>query len=192
MIERESFAVVMAGFADRFGRALSPATAEMYYELLSGALSTEEFLAGARILFQHHPYNAWPPPQAFIDAVKPKAAAKLNAAEVFEHILSIDSNVYTPIDERFQKILALGPVAVRAYRAAGGRREFENVLVDDVKWLSNRFVEAFEAASAEDAAQTEARIALEAVDPAAAQLIAQTATKLGAPIAKQLGEKKSA
>jgi hypothetical protein len=67
VIDRKVFAGVMGGFADRFGRALAPATADMYYDILAAELTTEEFLAGARIVFQKHTYNAWPAPQLFID-----------------------------------------------------------------------------------------------------------------------------
>jgi hypothetical protein len=186
VIDRKVFAGVMGGFADRFGRALAPATADMYYDILAAELTTEEFLAGARIVFQKHTYNAWPAPQLFIDAAKPKPAPKLSGAEIFERILSIDGNIYTPIGERVRAIALLGPVAERAYRAVGGRREFENVLEDDVKWLRQRFLEVFESAASNEAAQREAAVAFAALDPAAKDLVSDLASKLVAPEPKQI------
>lgn len=186
MIDRKVFAGVMGGFADRFGRALAPATADMYYDILTSELTTEEFLAGARIVFAKHPYNSWPAPQFIIDAAKPKPAPKLSGAEIFEHILSIDGNIYTPIADRLHAIMLLGPVAERAYRAVGGRREFENVLEDDAKWLRQKFLEEYEFAASHAAAEREAAVAFAALDPAAKDLIGDLATRLAQPVPKKL------
>ena len=177
MIELAAFTSVMSTFADRFGmgKVLAPATATAYYEILTENLTTTEFLAAAKLLFQHHPYNAWPPPQAFIDAVKPKGSALLSAAEAFEALLVIDGNIYQPPAERYARIAALGPLAMRAYRAVGGRREFENVLEADVKYLRQRFVEAYQQAATTDAAEEAARVALDAVDERASHLITELA-----------------
>jgi hypothetical protein len=183
MIDRTVFANVFTGFADRFGlgKVLSSQTANGYYELLSEHLTTQEFLAASRLIFLTHPYNTWPSPQEFIDAVKPGDPPSLVAGEVFEKILAIDSNIYTPIPERMAAITALGPVALRAYRAAGGRRNFENALEEDVHWLRKDFVEKFEDAALFEVAEERARVALDKVDNRASQFILDVAAKRALP-----------
>lgn len=163
MIERMAFARVMGGFADRIGRALAPETAEMYYDVLASELTTDQFMAGARIVFRSHTYNTWPSPQQFIDAIKPKASASLDAADVFETVLEIVNRTSLDWSERQRQIMALGPIVERAYRAAGGRREMECVPVESVPFTRRRFVEAFEHATENEARQSDAAGALEAV-----------------------------
>lgn len=181
MIDRPAFARVMGVFADRIGRPLAPETAELYYAVLSADLETDEFLAGARVVFQVHRFNTWPAPQQFIDAARPPAAIALAAGELFERVLAIAANAYTPLAERTAQIAALGADVERAYRAAGGRREFENVLEADVKWLRKAFCESYQAAVIDTEARRSAHVALAAVDATARDLIDQAAEQLGIP-----------
>jgi hypothetical protein len=181
VIDRHAFAKVMGGFADKIGRALAPETSEMYYDVLSESLTTDEFLAGARIVFRTHAYNVWPPAQLFIDAIKPKEQAKLSAAEVFERVLEIAAPSGVPFADRDARIVALGPLAVRAFRAAGGRREFEDVLEADVKWIRKAFIDAYDMATTESVSERDARVALAAVDATIAPLIQSTAAALSLP-----------
>lgn len=167
MIDRVAFARVMGGFADRIGRALAPETAEMYFDVLASALTTDEFLAGARIVFRTHRYNTWPEPEQFIAAAKPLPVAALSGAEAFEQVLSLAND--PRIADRNTRIACLGPLVERAYRAAGGYREFANVLEADVKWLRRSFIEAYEMA-ADSAART---------NDAATSLAAISAPRLG-------------
>lgn len=180
-IDRVAFARVMGGFADRIGRPLAPETADMYLDVLSEALTTEEFLAGARIVFRTHRFNTWPAPEQFVEAVKPQSAPELAAAEIFERVLAIAANAYRPYSERLAEITALSAVAARAYHAAGGRRDFETVLEADVPWLRKRFVERYEEAMDEAAKRHQAHVALAAVEPTVHALITDTANRLGMP-----------
>lgn len=151
MIDRPQFAKVMGVFADRIGRALAPATAEEYYLALSLALTTEEFVVGARIVFRTHQFNTWPAPIQFINAAKPEPEDTLMAAEAFEQALEIMGDSRVPLMTRKAQVEALGPATARAFRAAGGIREFQTVLLDQVPWLRNRFVDAYEAATSDEA-----------------------------------------
>ena len=191
MIDRKMFALVMGSFADRIGRPLAPVTAKLYYAILNDELrSTEEFLAAARIVFQQHRYNTWPAPQLLVDAVRPPATDathQLAAGETFETVLSILSNVYVPIGEREQKVKVLGPIAERAYRAAGGRRDFENVLDDDVKWLRMRYIEAYVAAASDHAARTAAELALGDADDVVRELVDRTLGTMGTRLQRRIG-----
>lgn len=140
----------MGVFADKIGRALAPATAEEYFLALSIALTTEEFVAGARVVFRTHQFNTWPAPAQFIDAAKPKPEITLLAAEAFEQALDIMGDSRVPVGTRKAQVEALGPATTRAFRAAGGIREFQMVLLDQVPWLRNRFVEAYGAATSDE------------------------------------------
>ena len=162
MIDRLAFAKVMGGFADKIGRAVAPETAEMYFDVLGEALTTDEFLAGARIVFRSHGYNTWPSPEQFIAAAKPQTASTLTGAEAFEKVLSVTND--PRIADRNALILAMGPTVERAYRAAGGYREFANVLEADVKWLRKSFVEAYELAADSEVREADASRALATVN----------------------------
>lgn len=165
MIDKLAFAKVMGGFADRIGRALAPETAEMYFDVLNDALSTEEFLAGARIVFRSHAYNTWPAPQQFIDAGRPAIIPALDAGEAFERVIEIvNRTTQTPNwSDRLREILLLGPVVERAFRAAGGRRDTEHIPVESVPFVRRRFVEAYEHAAEADRHGAELAGALAAV-----------------------------
>lgn len=170
MIDPAAFAKVMGAFADKIGRPLQADTAALYYDVLSEALDSNEFLAGARVVFRNHSYNTWPAPHQFIDAVKPKGSPALDAGDAFEKLIGAQH------PDRIA--LGLGPVAMRAFRAAGGRREFTAVLESDVHWLRRRFVEAYEHAARVHDAEGQAHVALAAVDPSAVALIDDVSAKL--------------
>lgn len=174
MIDPAVFARVMGGFADKIGRALAPETSAMYYDVLSESLTSEEFLAGARIVFRNHSYNTWPAPHQFIDAVKPKGAPLLDGADIFEQLVGKQH------PERIA--LGMGPEVMRAFRAAGGRREFVDVLEQDVKWLRQRFVEAYEHAVTHHEAEHQAHVALAAVDPTIRAMVDKIAEAKSLPV----------
>lgn len=184
MIDRTEFAKVMGVFADRIGRPLAPATAEVYFETLGEALTTEEFVAGARIVFRAHTFNTWPAPQQFIDAVRPGQDPALAGAEMFEDVVKAVGSMYDDHNARVQRLAALGPIAERAYRAAGGYRDFVNVLEKDRPFLRNRFVEAFVAATEEQTRHGQALAALDrgALDPVVENLVTGTVKKLARPL----------
>lgn len=181
MIEREQFAKVMGAFADRIGRALTPFTYDVYYDTLSESLTTGEFLAGARIVFKTHTFNTWPAPQQFIDAIKPPAQHALKAAELFEQCRRIVAHHgYTKALAAKAEIDQLGPAVARAFRAAGGIREFTNALEEQVPFLRHRFTDAFEAAATETEQRDRAATALDAgaLDPRVLGLVKDTTRSL--------------
>lgn len=180
MIDRLQFAKVMGVFADKIGRALAPATAEEYYLALSLALTTDEFVAGARVVFRTHEFNTWPAPIQFIRAAKPEPEDTLLAAEAFEQALEIMGDSRVPIMTRKAQVEALGPATARAFRAAGGVREFQMVLLDQVPWLRNRFVDAYEAATSDEAKAEHALAAgvpHEALDPRVSGMVKELTTR---------------
>jgi hypothetical protein len=187
VIDRLQFAKVMGVFADRLGRALAPATAEEYYLALSLALTTEEFVAGARVVFRTHQYNTWPAPIQFIRAANPLPENNLLAAEAFEAALEIMSDSRVPMLTRKAQVDALGPATARAFRAAGGVRDFQLVLLDQIPWLRNRFVEAYEAAASDE---SKAEHALSAgvphatLDPRVGAMVKQLAGQYSRPEAR--------
>lgn len=180
MIDREEFAKVMAVFSDKIGRALKPPTFDAYLDTLSESLTTEEFLAGARIVFKTHQFNTWPAPQQFVDAAKPKVPVALEAGEMFEKVLAIACSAYVPRVERLERIKALGPTAERVFRAAGAFREFEGALESQVPFIRNRFVEAYEASTIAAEQKDRAQKALDrgALDPRVQGLVRSTTERL--------------
>ena len=147
MIDRQQFAVAMAAFADRIGRPLSPVTAEFYLAALDGELTTDEFMAGARIVFKRHTYNTWPSPQEFIDAIKAKPVS-VDGEKILRQIEKL--SVYLPttgmIPPHVGKVRdELGDDIADAYATAGAARCFsEN---DTTREIASRdFLKGLEAA----------------------------------------------
>jgi hypothetical protein len=83
VIDRDTFAGWMRAFSERLGRPLSAQTQAAYYAELSARLTTDEFTAGARVLFGRDLYGQYPGPQAFVDAALAgrEAAARLAATQ---------------------------------------------------------------------------------------------------------------
>lgn len=177
-MDREAFARVMGFFSDKIGRPLLPPTYDLYFETLSESLTTEEFLAGARIVFKTHQFNTWPAPQQFVDAVRPPTAHGLDAAELFEKCLRIVGHhgMVNAVKAKAE-IDALGEPVARAFRAAGGFRDFVNVLETQVAFLRQRFVEAYEAATVAEDQKARAIAALDrgALDPRVQGLVRSVA-----------------
>ncbi len=181
MIDRESFATMMAIFAERIGRPLAPASAQMYHDILSRELTTEEFLAGARVVFRNHTINTWPAPIEFIEAVKPATLTPLvDAGMAFEKLLTFACDHYADATEVERKVREMGTVAAFAYRAAGGRAVFRDLLQTDEPFVRRRFETLYCEQAAAVARDEDARVALDEVDPKARTLIKKVAQALDA------------
>jgi hypothetical protein len=69
VIDPNAYRLWIAKLADRFNRALLPATAEEFYRVLSPVLSTEEFERAAQQIFRDEKF--WPEPKMFIELGQP-------------------------------------------------------------------------------------------------------------------------
>lgn len=183
MIDRQIFAHQMGILADRIGRDLKAPTLRAYYQALKQSLTTEQFVAATTLAFRTitGDYRVWPSPAQLIELVTPVADPTLSGADAFERVLAITNDPRIPIGERVPMIQELGAATVRAFRAAGGRREFENVPEDQVKWLRRSFLEAYTAACENADAERVASLALASASAQVRALVNATADKLSMP-----------
>lgn len=68
MIEKNTFIREFAMILDRFGREMGGPSIERYREFLNTELTTEEFQAAARIIFEEDQF--FPAPRRFVDAIQ--------------------------------------------------------------------------------------------------------------------------
>jgi hypothetical protein len=99
----------------------------------------------------------------------------LPAHEAFEKVLAITNDPRIERPAQLEQIQNLGALTMRAFRAAGGFRDFQNILEADIPWVRRRFVEAFTAATETAIAESQATLALEQSDEKTRGLIAQLA-----------------
>ena len=107
-LEMDVFVREMALLHERFGRAPSDVIIARYYGTLSQRLSTSEFEAAARYVFDHD--NFWPSPARFIELAKgnPKDDAEREWTVLLDACSRGDRNVL------------LSPEGAAAMRAVGG------------------------------------------------------------------------
>lgn len=183
MIDPEVFKQQMALIADRIGRPLAGPTQVEYYRQLSPMLSTPQFVAAATLVFNtwSADYRNWPAPAQIVELIAPTPKPALSAAEMFEKVLAATNDGVSKPNELRIKVQMLGAAAVRAFNAAGGMRDFHNVLEVDVPWLRKRFVEAFELACENADAEHAATLALSDADHRVAALIGSIAKEKTMP-----------
>jgi hypothetical protein len=185
VIDKEIFVQRIALLAGRIGRDLEGPVQAEYYVQLSAALTTEQFHAATAIAF--HSWNAeyrnWPSPAQLIEYVVPVTKPSLSAAEAFDKVLKIASRhpASAGFATREQDIQLLGATTARAFRAAGGFREFTNALESDVPWLRKRFVELFEASCESAERDRAANLAIASANARVAALMGSVADKLTMP-----------
>ena len=188
MIDREIFKQQMALLADRIGRMLAGPTQLEYYRHLSAALTTEQFVAAMALAFHTTTgeFRNWPSPKQLIELIAPVSDPELSGAEMFERVFGIYNDPRLTIDQRKTQLQLLGATAVRAFHASGGRREFENVLEENVRWIRKTFVEAYESATENAESERAANLALASASEAVRSLVNATAEKLAMPEGKRL------
>lgn len=110
MLDDVVFAAEMTLLEDRFGRrALTTETKVRYYEFLNQNLTTQEFRAAAREIFNRDQF--WPSPQRFVEAVR--GNAKQLASSEWQLLLEhMRNGQHNPSE--------LSATGRQALRAAGG------------------------------------------------------------------------
>lgn len=141
MIDKQQFAQWMGILADRFNRSLAPPTQRAYYAVLSRALTTAEFTAGAERCFTRCTY--WPSPAEILEAARPTPSLELAGAEVFADMLRWIGSP-TLMDEASRRLSA---PAFRAFLAVGGPAKFRALTIADEPFVRKAFVAAFVAAT---------------------------------------------
>lgn len=181
-IDKEIFLQRMALLAGRIGRELEAPVQAEYYRQLSAELTTQQFVAAMGLAFNtwNAAYRTWPSPAQLVEMIAPVANPSLSAPEAFERVLAIASrHPQSPeFATRLADIQALGANTVRAFRAAGGFRDFQNVLESDLPWLRKRFVEIFDAVCETADSERTATLALASASEQVIALINSTAAKM--------------
>lgn len=112
MLDDTVFSAELTLLEDRFGRAKLTTEAKVrYYEYLAQNLTTTEFQAAAREIFNRDQF--WPSPQRFVDVVR--GSVKQRAEIDWQAVLHLAQAGETDLS-------TLPPAAVAAMRAAGGWR----------------------------------------------------------------------
>ena len=188
MIDAEIFKQQLALLADRIGRPLAGPTQVEYYRQLSPRLTTQQFLAASTLVFNtwRAEYRNWPSPQQFVELIAPVARPTLSAVEAFERVLDATNDPRLTVAEQRVRVQELGAVTVRAFHAAGGMREFRNVLETEIAWLRKRFVGAYEMVCESADAEQAAAVALGDADARVAAITSSLATKMAMPAQKSI------
>ncbi len=182
MIDHKIFLEQIALLADRIGRPLAAPTQRAYYDALSDSLTTEQFVAATTLAFRtwSAEFRNWPSPKQIIELIAPVENPALSALDAFESVCAIVSPKVEKA-EQLVRIQALGAAAVRAFRAAGGFRDFTGMLDDELPWVRKRFVDAYEAACEGATAERDAQLALNASNDRFAALVANVANQRSMP-----------
>lgn len=81
-LDPKVFAHWMGLIGDRLGRRLESPTLRQYYREMAPALVTEQFVLGARALFNRNLFAQWPGPGEFVLAAQQAAAASAGVGHV--------------------------------------------------------------------------------------------------------------
>lgn len=108
MIDAAVFVTEMEMLQQRFGyaRDFTPEFLERYRDYLSAHMTTEEFTAAARIVFEEH--DTWPSPKRFREALTgdPRAASEEAWNALLDAARAADGQAVTP--EALATLKALG------------------------------------------------------------------------------------
>lgn len=179
MIDEQVFAHQMGILADRIGRPLAAPTLQQYHASLSRRLSDAEFVAATTLAFDKCRW--WLTVDEFVELVHAQTPIALRANEAYNAVVRAVGSCYDRNEIRWDRLNALDAVAVRAFRATGGFRTFDNLQLTDEPFVRRRFVEAYEAAAAHAETQEAAALALTEADPRVRELIAGTANARSLP-----------
>lgn len=146
-IDRQEFASWMSVLADRIGRSLKPPTVNAYYAILSGQLTTTEFVAAMTLAVERSRF--WPSPAEIVEFVKPRQDTSLAAAESLN---AIRERIHRAGGIQFVKrdlYDDLNPSARRALSAVGGFGAISNVSESEWPFLQKRWSDAYTGAASE-------------------------------------------
>lgn len=132
MLDDVVFAAEMTLLEDRFGRRpLTTETKVRYYEFLNQSLTTQEFQAAAREIFNRDQF--WPSPSRFVEAARgnPKERAVSEWGQLM--IALRDNPAELPLTDRGRAAL----------KAVGGYRALMEATDYGMEKLHKRFLEAY-------------------------------------------------
>lgn len=187
-LDQELFKQQMNLLADRIGRELAGPTQVEYWRQLERELTNEQFLAAMMLLIRtwKGEYRTWPSPQQIVEMIRPVAAPTLSAAEAFELVLDLTNKPDVPLNERRTNVQLLGAAPFRAFRAAGGLRDFANILEADIQWVRKRFIQAYQDACEHAESEQQMALALNDAEVRVQQLVSGLANSMQIGNAKPL------
>ncbi|HET8777947.1 MAG TPA: hypothetical protein VFN76_09840 [Candidatus Limnocylindria bacterium] len=141
------FATWMAMWSERLGgKALSAPTTAAYYAAFASELTTEEFEAGNRVVFQTHAFNTWPAPAQIIAAAKPAPDDAADAERTWPIVVRQITGYgpgSTPASREKDLEREAGAVAVAAYKAAGGYDRLRRMTEDSYEFVRRDYLAAY-------------------------------------------------
>jgi hypothetical protein len=135
MIDEKIFKDAWAMICERFGRSPSGPLSMAYYQSLSARLSTEQFQAAARRVFEQNEF--FPKPADFFEPRDVKA----ESLEQWELISDVMRG-FTPIASP-----ALTEESRRVVRLLGGESKLRNTQLDEVQFVRRDFLQLYGDAS---------------------------------------------
>jgi hypothetical protein len=133
VIDKSIFGREMTLLADRFNRDISKPVIARYFEFLNAHLATDEFVAAARVVFDHDQF--WPAPVRFLEAAGVDPKSEADAA--WELSLSeARRGIARPLSE-------YDPGHAAALSAVGKNHRIGQTREDQLPFLKRDFVNAF-------------------------------------------------
>jgi len=134
MINKEQFKQWITLLGEKFNKPLSAPSQLVFYDILNAELTTEEFVAGARLVYRDNQF--FPSPKEIIDQAKPQGDPAIEAADVFRDILTWNGKDNLMAEARSR----MTDVGLRAFLAVGGPARFRRLTVDEELWARKEFI----------------------------------------------------
>ena len=132
MIDQDVFNIEWAVICERFNRDPSHVLAARYFQALSPRMTTEEFLAAARVVFEEQTF--FPRPMDFIEAIRPSVEAEALAQwELCDQVMAGSTKAL----ER------MSPAGRRTAQLLGGTDRLRNTRLNDVQFVRRDFMKLF-------------------------------------------------
>ena len=135
MIDHTAFGREMALLSERFNRQVSKPVMARYFETLNASLSTEQFEAAARTIFDHDTF--WPAPVRFLEIAGVDPSSEAEAA--WELALAEASR------GEAQPMSAYDPAHAAALTAVGKNRRIGQTNEDRLPFVKREFIAAYKA-----------------------------------------------
>ena len=129
MIDQDVFNIEWAVICERHNRDPSQVLAARYYQSLSPRMTTEEFRAAARVVFEEREF--FPRPVDFIDAIRPSVEAEaLEQWELCERVMAGSKEAF----------MHMSPAGRRTVDLLGGTDRLHNTRLNDVQFVRRDFM----------------------------------------------------
>ena len=132
MIDQDVFNIEWAVICERFNRDPSQVLAARYYQSLSPRMTTEQFRASARVVFEQREF--FPRPLDFVEAIRPSVEAE--ALEQWELCEGVMAGLR-------KALVRMSPAGKRTVGLLGGPDRLRNTKLDQVPFVRRDFLKLF-------------------------------------------------